>query len=197
MRIICLATNERMSPTRRPTSSSSMSPNFQRARSTSNTKQSQASYRVYTNTEPATSSFQLGPSKVVTQVTEETQVIQIPRQQPQYQQQSEISYTVQDKKPKFEPVSFQVSTVKENGKPATAAVAKDDNSDPNPFKIFGAKLRSRPTQGIVPSYDDQSTTNYSQQASSSTYSQYQQSASQQPTSSSFPSSQSNMSNFRQ
>ncbi|CAF4937065.1 unnamed protein product, partial [Rotaria magnacalcarata] len=66
---------------------------------------------------------------------------------------------VQDKRPKFEPVAFQVSAVKQNTQPET----KTTGSDPNPFKIFGAKLRSRPVKGIVPSYDDQATNNYSQQ----------------------------------
>jgi hypothetical protein len=115
-------------------------------------------------------------------VTEETQVIHIPPQS-QTQLHNEVTYTIQDKKPKFEPVSFQVSTMKENVKPTT----QDDN-DPNPFKIFGAKLRSRPTQGIVPSYDDQTMTSssYSQQTSSATASQYQQ-----------PSKQPNFSKIRQ
>ncbi len=119
-------------------------------------------------------------------MTEETQVIHIPPQS-QTQLHNEVTYTIQDKKPKFEPVSFQVSTMKENIKPTT----QDDN-DPNPFKIFGAKLRSRPTQGIVPSYDDQTMTSssYSQQTSSATASQYQQP-------SSLPSKQPNFSKIRQ
>ena len=90
-----------------------------------------------------------------------------------------MTYTIQDKKPKFEPVSFQVSTMKENVQPS----AQDPN-DPNPFKIFGAKLRSRPIEGIVPSYDDQTMT-------TSGYSQQQQ----QP--SSLPPKQPNFSKIRQ
>jgi hypothetical protein len=124
-------------------------------------------------------------------VTEETQVIEIPPQ-PQYQQHNEVTYTIQDKQPKFKPVSFQVSTMKENIKPTT-----NDNNDPNPFSIFGAKLRSRPTQGIVPSYEDQTMTSYSQPTGSSTRSQYQQSTSQQPSSSSLPPQQPHFSKIRQ
>jgi hypothetical protein len=133
---------------------------------------------------------------VVTQITEETQVIQIPPQRPQHQQHSEVTYTVQGKQPKIQPVAFQVSTMKENIKPPLPPT--NDNNDPNPFKIFGAKLRSRPGQGIVPSYEEQSTASYSQQTGPSPYSQYQQSASQQqPSSSSFPPTQPKFSKARQ
>ena len=109
-------------------------------------------------------------------MTEETQVIEIPphpsqlAQQQQQQRNSTISYTIEDKKPKFEPVQFQVSAVKENVK----STSSSNGQDPNPFKIFGAKLRSRPLQGIVPSYDDQNIDTYPQQTGSSLPSDYQQ-----------------------
>ena len=45
----------------------------------------------------------------VTRITEETQVYQVPSQY-QQQQQSEITYSIQGTQPKFEPVSFVVST---------------------------------------------------------------------------------------
>lgn len=193
-----LATSERLSPTRRQYNSSAVSSTvkYQQQQSSGST-QPAASYRVYAHSEPSPSSYQAAPGTVVTQITEETQVIQIPSQQPQQQQYNEITYTVQDKQPKFEPVAFQVSTMKENIKPArTSAPAPIDNNDPNPFKIFGAKLKSRPNQGIVPSYEDQNTASYSQQTSSSTGSQYQQFTSQQPSSSSYPPTQPNFSKIR-
>ncbi|CAF0775682.1 unnamed protein product [Adineta steineri] len=199
-RLICKSTNERMSPTRRQVNTSAVSSSVQFQRQTSGPSQQAASYRVYSHSEPSLTSRQESPSKIVTEITEETQVIQIPPQKPQYQQHNEISYTVQGKQPKLEPVSFQVSTIKENIQPN---IINDGNSDPNPFKIFGAKLRSRPTQGIVPSYDDPTTMNYSQeqqqqqQTSSSNFSQYHPSSSQQPHSSSFSSTQPNFTKGRQ
>ncbi|CAF0743307.1 unnamed protein product [Adineta steineri] len=198
-RLICKSTNERMSPTRRQLNTSAVSSSVQFQRQTSGPSQQAASYRVYSHSEPSLTSRQESPSKIVTEITEETQVIQIPPQKPQYQQHNEISYTVQGKQPKLEPVSFQVSTIKENIQPN---IINDGNNDPNPFKIFGAKLRSRPTQGIVPSYDDPTTMNYSQeqqqqQTSSSNFSQYHPSSSQQPHSSSFSSTQPNFTKGRQ
>ncbi|CAF3449488.1 unnamed protein product [Rotaria socialis] len=158
-RLMIKATSERLSPTRREmhntTSISSATTQYQQP--TGRTNQQPASYRVYSQTDPARISHQGSLPKVITQTTEETEVIHIPPQQEQ--QRNEISYTVQDKKPKFEPVAFQVSAVQQNTQPGM----KTDGSDPNPFKIFGAKLRSRPVKGIVPSYDDQATNNYSQQ----------------------------------
>lgn len=62
--------------------------------------------------------------------------------------------------------------MKENSKPP---VNPNDGQDPNPFKIFGAKLRSRPLTGIVPSYDDQNIDNNAQSQQS-----YYQSASREP-----------------
>ncbi|CAF2499044.1 unnamed protein product [Rotaria sp. Silwood2] len=173
-RLIIKATSERISPTRRQLNSSSVSSTAQYERQMGTAKQSSASYRVYSQSNPSTLTYQGSPSQVVTQITEETEVIQIPPQQSQHEQHSEITYAVQGKKTKFEPVSFLVSTVKENIQPSTTTY---DGNDSNPFKIFGAKLRSRPTHGIVPSYDDQTMTNYSQQTSSSTRSQYRQSTS--------------------
>lgn len=171
-----LATDERVSPTRRQANTTVISSTSQQyQRQSSGSTPPAASYRVYAHSQPGPSSFQDAPATFVTQVTEETEVIQVPPLQPQQQQFNEISYTIQDKQPRFEPVSFQVSTKKENIQPAPAPSQADN--DPNPFSIFGAKLRSRPAQGIVPSYDDQAMTNYSQQTSSSTHSQYQQASS--------------------
>jgi hypothetical protein len=182
-RLTIKATSERISPTHRQVNSSVVPSTVQYQAPSSVPTQPVAAYRVSAHSQPTTpTAFQAGPGKFITQVTEETQVIHIPPQS-QTQLHNEVTYTIQDKKPKFEPVSFQVSTMKENIKPTT----QDDN-DPNPFKIFGAKLRSRPTQGIVPSYDDQTMTSssYSQQTSSATASQYQQ-----------PSKQPNFSKIRQ
>ncbi|UJR28306.1 hypothetical protein I4U23_009551 [Adineta vaga] len=182
-RLTIKSTNERISPTRRHVNTSAISSKVQFQRQTSNSRSPSASYRVYAHSEPSATIYQESPSTVVTQVTEETQVIQIPPQKPQTQQLNEVTYTVQGKQPKIEPVAFQVSTIKENIKPN---VPSNNTNDPNPFKIFGAKLRSRPLQGIVPSYDDQPTTNASQQGqqtTSSNFNQYQQTSSQQPFSS--------------
>ena len=193
-----LATDERISPTRRQANSSVTSSTTRyQAQSSGSGQPAAAAYRVFAHSQPSAASYQEGPATFVTQVTEETQVIQIPAQQ--QQQYNEITYTIQDKQPKFEPVSFQVSTRKDNIKPVIAqpppsssSSTIQDSSDPNPFKIFGAKLRSRPTQGIVPSYEDQTMTSYSQQTSSSAHSQYQQSSS-----SSLPPIQPNFSKIRQ
>lgn len=185
--IILAVTDERISPTRRQgntTVVSSSSQQYQRQSSGP-----PASYRVYAHSQPSAASFQETPATFITQVTEETEVIQVPPQQPLQQQFNEISYTVQDKQARFEPVSFQVSTKNENIKPKFAPAqqsSSQDPNDPNPFKIFGAKLRSRPNQGIVPSYEDQTMT------SSTTHSQYQQASS-----SSLPPTQPNFSKIRQ
>lgn len=188
-----LATDERISPTRRQTNTTVISSSSQQhQRQSSGSTPPAASYRVYAHSQPAASTFQEAPTTFVTQVTEETEVIQVPPQIPSQQQFNEISYTVQDKQPRFEPVSFQVSTKKENIRPTAAAAPTEDATDPNPFKIFGAKLRSRPTQGMVPSYDDQPMTSYSQQTSSTARSQYQQASS-----SSLPPTQPNFTKIRQ
>lgn len=207
---LCLATtsSERLSPTRRQfnTSAVSSTVRYQQQQQQqqpigSASAKPAASYRVYAHSEPPPpSSFQAGPGTVITQVTEETQVIQIPPQHPQ-QQHNEVTYTVQGKQPKFEPVAFQVSTMKENVRPpppppSSSSSTIVDQNDPNPFKIFGAKLKSRPNSNIVPSYDDQPAANYSRQTSSSTGSQYQQFTSQQTSSSSYPPTQPNFSKIR-
>jgi hypothetical protein len=174
-----VATNEQVSPTHRQVNSSVVSSTVQYQGPSSAPTQPVAAYRVSAHSQPPTpTGLRAGPGQFITQVTEETQVIHIPPQS-QSQQQNEVTYTIQDKKPKFEPVSFQVSTMKENVQPT-----QQDGGDPNPFKIFGAKLRSRPNQGIVPSYDDQTMT-------TSSYSQQQQ----QP--SSLPPKQPNFSKIRQ
>ena len=158
-------TQERISPTRPQVNTSVIASTVQYQGPTSAPTQSVAPYRVSAHSQPGTPTpFTAGPGKFVTQVTEETQVIHIPPSQSQIQQQNEVTYTIQDRKPKFEPVTFQVSTMKENVQPTSA----QDINDPNPFKIFGARLRSRPAQGIVPSYDDQTMTSSSSQQTSST-----------------------------
>jgi len=162
-----LATSEPGSPTRRQENSNVVSSKVQHRRSTSVSTPGTPTYRVYAHSERSPSaSLQDVPAAVVTQITEETQIFHIPPSQSRNQQQSEVTYTVQDKQPKHEPVAFQVSTTKENAKqkgkpplakpPAAAPPPTQaaDPNDPNPFKIFGAKLRSRSTQGIVPSYDE-------------------------------------------
>ena len=160
-----LATSERLSPTRRQVTSSAVSSSVQYQSGTAAPRastQSTPSYRVYAQSQPGPSSYQDYPSHVVTQVTEETEVIQIPPQQARTQNNT-ISYTVEDKQARFEPVAFQVSTGKDKmkrplsqiagggGQPSPATTS-DNSQDPNPFKIFGAKLRSRPLAGIVPSF---------------------------------------------
>jgi hypothetical protein len=108
----CLATGEGISPKRRQMNDSS---------------------RVY---------YQQGPTTVTT-VTEETQVYQIPaHHHQQQQQQNEITYSIQGTQPKFQPVSFLVSS--------------QDQSN----------------QGIIPSYGEETnttTTMYSQQQPSTSY----------------------------
>lgn len=143
--------------------SSTVSSTVQRQATTTTTApygstQSTPSYRVHAQSQPGSSSYQDYPTQVVTQVTEETEVIQIPPQQSRTQNNT-ISYTVEDSQPKFAPVAFQVSTNRNQAKtkppPAPAPAANTGNDqDPNPFKIFGAKLRSRPLTGIVPSFGD-------------------------------------------
>ena len=156
------AANERTSPTRRQTKNSSIvasNVDYQPSVSIGSTP----SYRVHAQSQPPSSPpYRDYPTKVVTQVTEETQVIQIPPRSSEHTQNTAISYTVENKKSQYPPVAFQVSTMKENSKPMMATT--NDSQDPNPFKIFGAKLRSRPSKGIVPSYDDQNAENYNQES---------------------------------
>ena len=106
-------------------------------------------YQVHKYAQPSELSYQEDTSKVVKKVSEETEVIEIPAQY------GEVTPIIEEKKRKLEPISFQVSTVKENVMPLSSSTttAADDTNDPNPFKIFGAKLRSRPIKGIVPSYE--------------------------------------------
>jgi len=196
-RLMINSTDEGVFATRRQGSTSVTSSTIQHQQQSSGPYQpAAAAYRVYAHSQPSTptGTFKENPATVVTQVTEETQVIHIPSQQPQQQQYNEITYTIQDKQPRFDPVSFQVSTMKENIQPMASALPPpgNDENNPNPFKIFGAKLRSRPAQGIVPSYDDQTFTSYAQQSSSTTNSQYQQ-----PSSSSLPPTQPHFTKIRQ
>ena len=121
--------------------------------------QTTESYRIYS--QPTT----------VTQVTEETQVYQIPGHQ-QQQQQNEITYSIHEKQPKFQPVSFLVSSSQENTQPTTTTITTDEEEQSmviNPYQIFGTKLRTQPNQSSIPSYGDDTsittttTTMYSQQ----------------------------------
>jgi hypothetical protein len=116
------------------------------------------SYRIYS--QPTT----------VTQVTEETQVYQIPGHQKQ--QQNEITYSIHGTQPKFQPVSFLVSSSQENTQPTTTTITTDEDEQSlviSPYQIFGTKLHTQPNQSSVPSYGDKTstttttTTMYSQQ----------------------------------
>ncbi|CAF4403495.1 unnamed protein product, partial [Rotaria magnacalcarata] len=50
------------------------------------------------------------PSRTITQVTEETEIYQIPSER----QHNEIKYSIHGSQPKFQPVSFLVSSNQEN-----------------------------------------------------------------------------------
>lgn len=128
--------------------------------------------------------YQQGPTKTtetyrvysqpttVTEVTEETRVYQRPTHYEQ--QQNEITYTIEGTQPKYQPVSFLVSATQEGTRPnITTRTITEENEQTvlsNPYEIFGANLRSRPTQRTTASYDDDTrttttttTTRYTQQ----------------------------------
>jgi hypothetical protein len=124
--------------------------------------QSPSAYRVHAQSQPSTFTYQDYPAKKMTNASENTHVSHIPSSQQMRTStvnNNSMGYNIQDRQPKFEPVAFQVSTAKDNGKSTSNT---NDSQDPNPFKIFGAKLRSRPLQGIVPSYADETTDRYAQ-----------------------------------
>jgi len=176
-----LATGEEISPKRRQLNGSSVY--YQQGPT-----QTIESYRIYS--QPTT----------VTQVTEETQVYQIPSHH--QQQQNEITYSIHGKQPKFQPVSFLVSSSQENTQPitTTTTITTDEEEQSlaiSPYQTFGTKLRTQPNQSSIPSYGDETsttttTTRYSQQQprntgliatlakqAGPTYTQYQQPLSQE------------------
>ncbi|CAF4610426.1 unnamed protein product, partial [Rotaria sp. Silwood1] len=118
------------------------------------------------------------PSTTITEVTEQTQVYEIPGQQ--QQQQNQITYTIEGTQPKFQPVSFLVSTSEENQQPTTRTRITTDEENQSitfsPYQNFISQLRTRPNQGVLPSYGDETRTT----TTTTVYSQQQQ---QQPRSS--------------
>jgi hypothetical protein len=92
--LLILATGEGISPKRRQLNGS---PTVYYQQGPTQTIES---YRIYS--QPTT----------VTRITEETQVYQIPSHY--QQQQNEITYSIQGTQPKYQPVSFVVSTDQDN-----------------------------------------------------------------------------------
>ncbi|CAF0971766.1 unnamed protein product [Rotaria sordida] len=114
------------------------------------------------------------PSTTVTNITEEIQTYEIPaHQQQQQQQQNTITYTIEGTQPKFQPVSFLVSATQENQQPTTTTIITDETNElmmMSPYQKHISQLRTRPNQGVLPSYGDETrttttttTTRYSQQ----------------------------------
>ncbi|CAF1249473.1 unnamed protein product, partial [Adineta ricciae] len=91
------------------------------------------SYRVYSK-----------PSSTITQVTEETQVYQIPS----HQQNNEITYSIHGTQPKFQPISFLVSSNQETTQPniKTTYTTEEDNQ-----AIYSNAYRTQPNRqtGLV------------------------------------------------
>ncbi|CAF0838305.1 unnamed protein product, partial [Adineta ricciae] len=91
------------------------------------------SYRVYSK-----------PSSTITQVTEETQVYQIPS----HQQNNEITYSIHGTQPKFQPISFLVSSNQETTQPniKTTYTTEEDNQT-----IYSNAYRTQPNRqtGLV------------------------------------------------
>ena len=86
------------------------------------------SYRVYSK-----------PSSTITQVTEETQVYQIPS----HQQNNEITYSVHGTQPKFQPISFLVSSNQETIQPnITTTYTTDENNQ----TIYSNAYRTQPNR---------------------------------------------------
>ncbi len=121
------------------------------------------SYRVYSK-----------PSTTVTEVTEETQVYQIPSRQ----QHNEISYSIQGSQPKYQPVSFLVSASQENTQPnitTTTTITTDEEDQSlfsSPYQNLSSQLRTRPNQNVIPSYGDE--TSQTSMTTTTMYSQRQQ-----------------------
>lgn len=147
-----LATGERISPKRRQLDTSETA--FYQQGPT----QTIESYRIYS--QPTT----------VTQVTEETQVYQMPSHH-QQQQHNEITYSIQGTQPKFQPVSFLVSSNQDDSRTRTTITTEEEDRSlvTNPYEIFGTQLHTRPNQSVISPYGDQTstttttTTMYSQQ----------------------------------
>lgn len=135
---------------------------IQYQQATPNSLPQSPSYRVQSQSQALSSpSYRSYPGGVVTQVTEETQVFQIPQRVVPVTQNNTISYNVEEDNKTFPTVAFQVSTAKEN----FVNNSKNNNrgdQDPNPFKIFGAKLKSRPLTGILPTFDTENLQEFSQ-----------------------------------
>jgi nitrite reductase/ring-hydroxylating ferredoxin subunit len=148
-----LATGERISPKRRQLDTSETV--FYQQGPT----QTLETYRIYS--QPTT----------VTQVTEETQVYQIPSHHQQQQQENEITYSIQETQPKFQPVSFLVSSNQDDIRTRTTITTEEEDLAlvTTPYEIFGTQLHTRPNQSVVSPYGDQTstttttTTMYSQQ----------------------------------
>jgi hypothetical protein len=73
--------------------------------------------------------------------------------QPSYQQQSEISYSVHGTQPKFEPISFLVSSSQEHTRPTvrTSAMTTEDERS---ITMNQYQTRGRPTQRTGAAYGD-------------------------------------------
>jgi len=114
------------------------------------------------------------PSTTITQVTEETQVYQIPSRQ----QHNEISYSIQGSQPKYQPVSFLVSASQENTQPnvtTTTTITTDEEDQSmfsSPYQNLSSQLRTRSNQNIIPSYGDE--TSETSMTTTTMYSQRQQ-----------------------
>jgi hypothetical protein len=109
------------------------------------------------------------PSSTVTQVTEETQVYQIPSRQ--QQQHNEITYSIQGTQPKFQPVSFVVSATQENTQP-TITTDEDQSMITDTYQLYGTQFNTRPNQTILSPYEDDTSTTTTRTITSS-YSQQQ------------------------
>jgi hypothetical protein len=103
------------------------------------------SYRMYSQ-----------PSTTVTQVTEETRQYQIPSQQ--QHQHSEITYSIHGTQPKYQPVSFIVSSNQETTQPTITTDEDDQSMITHPYQQFNTQYRTRSNQNIIPSYGNDTTT---------------------------------------
>jgi hypothetical protein len=145
-----LATGEGTSPTRRELNGSSTV--YYQPGPT----QTIESYRMYSQ-----------PSSTITQVTEETQVYQIPSRQ----QHNEITYSIHGAQQKFQPISFLVSSNQDTTQPTITTDEDDQSMTTQPYQQFHSQYRTRPNQSAIPSYEDDTstttttttTTRYSQQ----------------------------------
>ncbi len=149
----CLATGEGISAKRRQLDNSSTTYYQQGPTETIET------YRMYTQ-----------PSRTVTQLTEETQVYQVPTHQ--QQQYNEITYSVQGTQPKYQPVSFLVSANQENITQASMTTDEDDQSiSISPYQKYGTQFRTQPNQKLPSSYGDETSTTTTTTTNTTIYSQ--------------------------